>query len=287
VAGPREWLFAINEDLTTQLEPIPAGIQVFVSYAHKDEKLRSELDKHLTLLKRKGVVDAWYDRKILPGTDFGAEIDNRLCGSQLVLFLVSPDFLASGYCYEKEMARAMQMHQAGSARVIPVILRPVDWKDAPFAKLLALPKDGKPVTKWANRDSALLDITEGIRSAINGLAKEREMSRGIEALGMPVLRRFGGQVIHIGGVGSRVVTKIAYLLDEHGYLPANDYVTHYFNGPADIMWVNCPDGFRIASASSSTGNDVFPMVEGDEDTAYGILLLNQLQNTIEFRCEAK
>lgn len=273
--------------MTTQSEPISAAIQVFVSYAHKDERLRSELDKHLTLLKRKGIVDVWYDRKILPGTDFGAEIDNRLSGSQLVLFLVSPDFLASGYCYEKEMARAMQMHQAGSARVIPVILRPVDWKDAPFAKLLALPKDGKPVTKWANRDSALLDVTEGIKSAINGLAKERKMSRGVEPIGMPVLRRFGGQVIHIGGVGSRVVTKIAYLLDEHGYLPANDYVTHYFNGPADIMWVNCPDGFRIVSASSSTGNDVFPMVEGDEDTAYGILLLNQLQNTIEVQCEVK
>jgi hypothetical protein len=273
--------------VTTQSEPISAAIQVFVSYAHKDERLRSELDKHLTLLKRKGIVDVWYDRKILPGTDFGAEIDNRLSGSQLVLFLVSPDFLASGYCYEKEMARAMQMHQAGSARVIPVILRPVDWKDAPFAKLLALPKDGKPVTKWANRDSALLDVTEGIKSAINGLAKERKMSRGVEPIGMPVLRRSGGQVIHIGGVGSRVVTKIAYLLDEHGYLPANDYVTHYFNGPADIMWVNCPDGFRIVSASSSTGNDVFPMVEGDEDTAYGILLLNQLQNTIEVQCEVK
>lgn len=202
--------------MTTQSQPIAADIQVFVSYAHKDDNLRSELDKHLTLLKRKGIVDVWYDRKILPGTDFGAEIDSRLSGSQLVLFLVSPDFLASGYCYEKEMARAMQMHQAGSARVIPVILRPVDWKDAPFGKLLALPKDGKPVTKWANRDSALLDVTEGIKSAINGLAKEWEKSRAVEPIGMPVLRRFGGQVIHIGGVGSRVVTKIAYMLDEHG-----------------------------------------------------------------------
>lgn len=101
------------------------------------------------------------------------------------------------------------------------------------------------------------------------------------------LRGFAGSVLHIGGVGSRFVTKTAWLLDEHGYLPANEYITHYFNGPADVMWVNCPDAFRIVGASSPTGNSVFPMVEGDDDTAYGILLLDQLQNTIFITCEAK
>jgi hypothetical protein len=120
-------------------------MQVFVSYSHRDEKLRIALDKHLSMLKRGGRIDEWHDRRIDPGSEFESEIDAHLNRVQLVLLLVSPDFLASEYCYSKEMERAMQMHESGAARVVPVILRPVDWKDAPFAKLSALP------TEMANR----------------------------------------------------------------------------------------------------------------------------------------
>jgi hypothetical protein len=245
------------------------------------------LDKHLTMLKRSGRIDRWYDRRIGPGSEFEREIDTNLHEAQLVLLLVTPDFLASDYCYGKEVERAMQMHESGAARVIPVILRPVDWKDAPFSKLLALPKDGKPVTRWSNRDSAFLNITEGIRSVLGDFHRSARHGQRIGLDQFQNIRGFGGSAVHIGGIGSRFVTKTAWLRDEHGYLPANEYVTHYFNGPADVMWVNCPDGFRIVQASSPTGNSVFPMTEGGDDTAYGILLLNQLQNTILITCEAK
>lgn len=100
------------------------------------------------------------------------KVDEHLNTSQIILLLISPDFIASDYCYDKEMNRALERHEVGEARVIPVILRPVDWTKAPFSKLKALPTDGKAVTKWANRDSAFLDIAQGIRKVIEELAAQ-------------------------------------------------------------------------------------------------------------------
>ena len=139
---------------------------LFFSYSHKDESLRNELEVHLAMLKREGLIDAWHDRKILAGDEFDKEIDNKLEEAAVILLLVSPDFLASEYCYERELARAMERHKEGSARVIPVILRPCDWKTALLGGLLAAPTDGKPVTRWPDRDEAFLDVVKHIRSAL-------------------------------------------------------------------------------------------------------------------------
>jgi hypothetical protein len=139
---------------------------LFFSYSHKDEDLRDQLEVHLSMLKREGLIDAWHDRRIIAGDEVDGRIDENLERADVILLLVSPDFLASSYCYDKEMQRAMQRHQDGSARVIPVILRPCDWKNAPFGKLLAAPTDGKPVTRWPDRDEAFLDVAKHIRSAL-------------------------------------------------------------------------------------------------------------------------
>jgi len=146
-----------------------AAIEVFFSYAHKDEELRDELEKHLAILKRQGVIAGWHDRKIGPGREWQGQIDAHLNSAGIILLLVSSDFLASDYCYDNEMKRAMERHEAGEARVIPVILRPVDWKGAPFAKLQALPKDAKAVTTWPNRDEAFANVAQGIRAAVEEL----------------------------------------------------------------------------------------------------------------------
>jgi TIR domain len=138
-------------------------LRVVLSYAHRDEKLREELNKHLSTLRRSAVIKSWDDRKILPGSEFGAEIDLRLTEAEIVLLLVSPDFMNSDYCYCREMRLALRRHARMQARVIPIIMRPVDWLKTPIGDLLALPKDGKPVTTWHRRDEAFLDITKGIR----------------------------------------------------------------------------------------------------------------------------
>jgi hypothetical protein len=143
----------------------PTPIRVFASYSHRDEALHDELAKHLKALEREGIIQPWHDRRITAGKELDVEIDVALNLAGIILLLVSPDFIASDYCWGKEMRRAMERHAAGEARVIPIILRSVDWHNAPFGKLLALPTDGKAVMSWTNKDDALLDIARGIRAA--------------------------------------------------------------------------------------------------------------------------
>ena len=135
------------------------------SYSHKDEDLRDRLEVHLATLKRQGVIEAWHDRRIVAGEEIDRAIGAQFEVANLILLLVSPDFLASDYCYDVEVTHAMERHEAGSARVIPVILRACDWRDAPFGKLLATPRDGRPITKWPDLDEAFLDVARAIREA--------------------------------------------------------------------------------------------------------------------------
>jgi tetratricopeptide (TPR) repeat protein len=151
----------------------PEPLELFYSYSHKDEALRDELETHLAMLKNEGVIRGWHDRQIPPGQEWDEEIDEHLNSADIILLLASPDFLASGYCYGIEVARAMERHEAGEARVIPVIVRPCEWQRAPFSKLQALPTGTIPITRWPDRDEAFLKVTEGIRQAVEELTSGR------------------------------------------------------------------------------------------------------------------
>ena len=144
-------------------------ISIFMSYSHKDEDLRNQLETHLAMLKRDGVIDLWHDHRILPGDEFEKAISDALEGAQVIMLLVSPDFLDSDYCYDKELQRAMERHHSGEARVLPVILRHCDWHSASFGKLLATPPEGKPIMKWADIDEAFFRVTQDIRRAIEAI----------------------------------------------------------------------------------------------------------------------
>ena len=149
--------------------------RLFVSYSHCDEKLREKLDKHLSSLRRQGLVALWNDRRIGAGESFDREISLRLATADIVLLLVSADFLASEYCWGTEMSEALARHERGETIVIPVILRPCDWKNTPLGHLVALPTDGRPVasSSWANADSALQNIVEGIRKIVTADSRTR------------------------------------------------------------------------------------------------------------------
>ncbi len=155
------------------IQPPSGPVTLFYSYAHEDEELRNQLDKHLRLLQRQGYLSAWYDRDIRAGDDWAKKIDTHLESAQIILLLISADFLASDYCYIVEMQRALERHSIGEARVIPIILRPVDWKQDPtLSSLQALPTDGKPVTTWPSPpyyDEAFEDIAQGIRQVVEDL----------------------------------------------------------------------------------------------------------------------
>jgi hypothetical protein len=144
---------------------------VFFSYSHADEGLRDQLEKQLSMLKRQGVIDTWHDRRIGAGRDIARTIDERINRDDIILLLVSADFLASDYCYDIEMKRAMEHHEAGEVIVIPVILRACDWHHAPFGKLNAVPRDGKPITQWTDIDDAFLQVAKAIREAAARMGK--------------------------------------------------------------------------------------------------------------------
>jgi tetratricopeptide (TPR) repeat protein len=144
-------------------------VKLFFCYAREDRALRDELEQHLSLLKRQKHITTWYDREITPGTEWKQEIDTHLDSSHIILLLVSRDFLASDYCYGIEMKRAMERHEAGTARVIPIILRPVHWEGAPFSHLQVLPTDALPVTQWPDHELAFLDITKNIQKTVKEL----------------------------------------------------------------------------------------------------------------------
>jgi hypothetical protein len=231
-----------------------SSITAFLSYSHRDEKYRVALETHLALLKRYGVLGIWHDRKISPGDNLDEAIDSNLRAADLILLLVSPDFMASDYCYSTELRLAMELHAAGQSKVIPIILRPVDWHDAPFSKLMALPADGKPVSTWRNRDEAYLDVTNGIRKLLDEPSQSLRADR--KPGGYPVdfeVGKYQGSVLQVGGIGSRLVTKKAWLTTEHAYLPADDYLVHGFNGAGDVLWVYCPEEFEVVGATSSSG----------------------------------
>jgi formylglycine-generating enzyme required for sulfatase activity len=146
-------------------------IRLFISYSRRDQELRAELDKQLSPLKRSGIIHVWHDRQIDPGQDWDLEIKRNLEEADIILLLISADFMASDYAWSEEMERALARHKAGEARVIPVILHPCEWELAPFAKIQALPRDAKAVTKWENRAEALADIARGVRIVAQDIAK--------------------------------------------------------------------------------------------------------------------
>jgi len=150
----------------------PEGIQpikLFYAYAREDESLHNELAKHLALLQRQGFIESWYDRQILPGMEWESEIEKHLTSARIIVLLISADFFFSDYCYSIEMERALQRHKLGEAWVLPIILRPVDWKKAPFAHIQCLPRDARPITMWSNQDEAFLSVAQGIRSLVDWL----------------------------------------------------------------------------------------------------------------------
>ncbi|MGG6267611.1 TIR domain-containing protein [Leptolyngbya sp. AN03gr2] len=150
-----------------------AAIRVFFSYSHQDEEFKDELVKHLSILQRQGVISGWHDRMLAPGYEWNREIDEQLKKADIVLLMVSSDFLASDYCWDVEMQKALKRHEEGEACVIPILLRQVDWENAPFAKLQALPKNAKPIKSWSDQDEAFKDVAKGIRMAVS-IIRERQ-----------------------------------------------------------------------------------------------------------------
>lgn len=169
--GATDWISLRDSRLLRSTSAASNPVKIFYSYSHRDEDLVNELQTHLMALQRQGLIDQWHDRRIGPGEEWRGEIDQHLEEADIILLIVSPDFIASSYCYDVEMQRALLRHRDGAANVIPVFLRPCDWEGCPFGKIQGVPKDALPITSWPDRDEALTDVAKGIRKAVGQLRK--------------------------------------------------------------------------------------------------------------------
>ena len=185
------------------------SVEVFCSYSHKDEQYRREFEAHVSLMKRQNLIQIWQDRKILGGGDWAGEIDAHLNTANIITLFVSADFLASDYCYDKEMMRAMDRHAREHVPVVPIIIRQCDWHDAPFGKLQAIPTDGKPVSSWNNSDEAWTEVAKLFKLTVK-VVLERIHDKAAAELNTARTKSPGSRVYRHGvEVISDVTEKIA------------------------------------------------------------------------------
>jgi hypothetical protein len=165
-------------------------IKIFFSYSCEDSELRSKLEQHLGPLKRQQKILSWHDQEIIPGADRSREIISQLNSADIILLLISSDFVDSDFCYCIELECARKRHDAGEARIIPVFLRPVDLQaleNTPFKDLQGLPSCSRPVTTWSNADEAFSSIAKGIRLVVNELQKQKECAGDSQAMSIKQL----------------------------------------------------------------------------------------------------
>lgn len=171
---------------------MPNPRKLFYSYAHEDEHMRDQLAKHLALLAEQGHIEPWHDREIRAGQAWEQRILAELDAADIILLLISPAFFASNFCHNIEMPRALARHQAKTALVIPIKLRPCDTNDAAFMHLQGLPKNFLAVTQWPTPDAAYADIAASIRAIITKHPKppnplRRQPSCSISLMTMPTV----------------------------------------------------------------------------------------------------
>ena len=159
-------------------------LEVFCCYAREDQEMLEQLKKHLTPLQRQGQITIWSDTNLNAGVEWEKELHRHLESADIILLLISPDFMASDYCYSTEMRRAIERHDQGRAHVVPIILRPTFWRGAPFAKIQVLPKDARPVKDkgWFDSDEAFNDITERIYQIVSQLSSRPSLTRANPSL---------------------------------------------------------------------------------------------------------
>lgn len=150
-------------------------LTIFISYSHKDEEIKDALLNHLKPLKHLGLIKTWHDNKIVAGREIDSEISENLRNSDIVLFLISIDFINSKYCYDIEMDKALELKGEKQLEIIPIIVRNCVWRHdkMQISKLKALPKDGKAISAWADRDEALTNVSIGIKEAAEKIIKDR------------------------------------------------------------------------------------------------------------------
>ena len=166
-----------NSQPTMSIDPTkPAPLDLFISYSEDDEKFKKDLETHLAMLRRDGIIRQWSSGQTEAGLEAEEDISNHIDQSQIILLLISPSFLASTKQYDEEMMRAMERHALGEARVVPILIRSADLGNSPFSKLQSLPRTHQPVDKASNRDEVWSKIAGEIRDICKSLRDSKNQS---------------------------------------------------------------------------------------------------------------
>lgn len=141
--------------------------KVFISYAKEDRAYVYELSNHLKWLVRSGVIDTWNDLAVLPSSVYESEIIAQLETADIIIFLVSADFINSGYIKDVEIRKVIERHHKGEAVIIPIIVRPCDISILSISKFQALPENGQPISTWEDKDEAWMNIVNEMKKIIH------------------------------------------------------------------------------------------------------------------------
>ena len=230
--------------------------KVFISYSHQDEHYRQELEKHLSILKRNGDIDTWTDRKIIVGENWEGKISTELLNAQIILLLISPDFLASDYCYDVEMKTAIERHNNKEAIVVPIILRHCDWSDTPFSSIQGLPINAIPVKEWNDQDKAFLNVVDGIKVLLKSL---NEIGFISENNGKDELSKIRKKVL--SAKTERELKAAKFELNEYQKIfPLTFEISELANFiNKSILYYGLPSGKVLQGTVLSRGNMVEPM----------------------------
>lgn len=205
-------------------------VKVFISYSHADEAHIARLHKHLAQLEREGTIAGWYDREIHLAGKLDDEITRELEASRIFLACASPDYIASEYCYDKELTAALAREAKGELAIAPVILEPCDWLQTPLSKFKAVPTDGKPVSEFTNPNAAFLNVVSELRRLA------QEMTRDIEFKSAPAIRTEAA-----GSSGSRY-----RIQRDHDELHKRDFIEQSFKEIYEFFKVSAGEIAQIS-----------------------------------------
>jgi|GEM_PF-2841123 len=191
-------------------------VAIFCSYSHKDEAYRKTFETILDNLKHTNLIDVWHDRMIPAGSDWAGQIDDNLNRSDIVVLFVSADFLASNYCYDKEMGRALEREALGETIIMPMIVRSCDWEDAPFKRFQMIPKGAKPIAKWKYRDDAWTDVSIALKATIRSVLAKKLSKLQAAAIHYQIARDAPAQQAERARIMAELTTRIFDITSDIG-----------------------------------------------------------------------
>ncbi|RML69891.1 Toll-interleukin receptor [Pseudomonas syringae pv. syringae] len=158
--------FIIKFKHITTGKNMTTAVKVFVSYSHLDKSYLDSFERCLSNMRRHNEISTWTDKDVTAGEEWRNKIERNLEEAEIIILLISPDFMHSGYCYDVEMGKALQHHREKKAKVIPVYIRATDVKGSIIAELQGLPEDRRPINQWDDKDGAWKNVVEGLRLSI-------------------------------------------------------------------------------------------------------------------------